>query len=507
MILPRPGAEGAPYAFKPRYDNYVGGQWVAPADGRYFANASPVNGQVHCEVARSSAGDLELALDAAHAAAPGWGRTPVAERAQVLMRLADRIEANSALLAWVETCDNGKPIRESTFVDLPMVVDHFRYFASAVRAQEGSTSTIDEGTVSYHFFEPLGVVGQIIPWNFPLLMAAWKLAPALAAGNCVILKPAEQTPVSILVLMELIGDLLPPGVINILNGFGEEIGRLLASSPRIAKIAFTGSTATGSEILAMAARNIIPSTIELGGKAPNIVFADVMQQDEGYISKCIEGVLNTFFNQGETCTCPSRLLVHESIYDAFMARLLERAKAMTQGDPLSMMTMVGAQASKEQYDRILEYLEIAKAEGAEVLLGGGPATGLPEDLSSGWYIQPTLLKGRNDMRVFQEEVFGPVLSITTFATDDEALAIANDSQYGLTAGVWTRELNRAMRMARNIQAGRVWLNCYHAMPAHTAFGGYKKSGFGREGHKSAIESYQQVKNVILSSTEAPLGFF
>lgn len=507
MILPRPGAEGAPYSFKARYDNYINGAFVPPVEGRYFENPSPVTGAVYCEVAQSSAGDLERALDAAHAAAPAWGRTAPAERAQVLLRIADRMEANLQLLAWVETWDNGKPIREPMFADVPMAIDHFRYFAAAIRAQEGSTADLDAATMCYHFREPIGVVGQIIPWNFPLLMASWKLAPALAAGNCIVLKPAEQTPVSMLVLMELIGDLLPPGVLNVLNGPGREIGRMLASSPRIGKLAFTGSTATGHEILANAAKNIIPATVELGGKSPNIFFEDVMSHGEGFLSKAVEGFLQTFFNQGETCTCPSRALVQESIYEQFMAQVMPRARAMTQGDPFALTTMVGAQASRAQYDRILGFIEGAKADGAEVLLGGEPAAGMPADLAGGWYIQPTLLRGNNAMRVFQEEVFGPVLSITTFRDEEEALAIANDSQYGLTAGVWTKDISRAMRMARNIEAGRVWLNCYHAMPAHAAFGGYKKSGFGREGHKSTLEAYQQVKNVILSGTDAPMGFF
>jgi len=506
MLYARPGSEGALHTFKSRYENYVGGQWLAPSEGAYFDNVSPVTGDVFCEVPRSSAADLEIALDAAHGAADAWGKTSVAERSNILLKIADRVEENLELLAYVETWDNGKGIRETLNADVPLLVDHFRYFAGCLRAQEGSASDIDANTVSYHFHEPLGVVGQIIPWNFPLLMAGWKLAPALAAGNCIVLKPAEQTPVSILVLIEIIGDLLPAGVLNVLNGYGAEIGHALASSSRIAKIAFTGSTAVGHLILANAAKTLIPSTVELGGKSPSIFFEDVMAQEDEFVSKCVEGLLLGFFNQGEVCTCPSRALIQESIYDDFIERVLERAKNIQQGDPLDTDTMIGAQASREQFDKVMQYMEIAKADGAQFLLGGGKAT-VSESLSGGYYVEPTLLKGTNDMRVFQEEIFGPTLGVTTFKDEAEALHLANATEYGLGAGVWTRDTNRAFRMGRGIKAGRVWMNCYHAYPAHAAFGGYKKSGIGRENHKMALEHYQQTKNLLVSYDINPLGFF
>jgi aldehyde dehydrogenase len=457
-------------------------------------------------VARSSGADLEKALDAAHDAFVSWGKSSATERSNMLLKIADRIEANLETLAYVETWDNGKSIRETLNADLPLVVDHFRYFAGCIRAQEGSAADIDAATVAYHFNEPLGVVGQIIPWNFPLLMAAWKLAPALAAGNCIILKPAEQTPTSILVMMELIADLIPPGVLNILNGYGAEIGNALACSSRIAKIAFTGSTAVGQLVLENAARSLIPSTVELGGKSPNIYFEDILSQEDEYVSKCVEGLLLGFFNQGEVCTCPSRALVQESIYDDFIELVLERARNIKQGNPLDTDTMVGAQASQQQMDKILSYMDIAREEGAEFLLGGKRAN-IDGDLGTGYYVEPTLLKGTNDMRVFQEEIFGPTLGITTFKDEEEALAIANHTEYGLGAGVWTRDINRAFRMGRGIQAGRVWTNCYHAYPAHAAFGGYKKSGIGRETHKLALEHYQQTKNLLVSYDINPLGFF
>jgi aldehyde dehydrogenase len=501
-----PGSKDALFTFRSRYENFIGGQWVAPKEGKYFENITPVTGQVFCEVARSTPADLHEALDAAHAAADAWGKTPAAERSNTLLRIADRIEANLETLAYVETWDNGKSIRETLNADLPLLVDHFRYFAGCIRAQEGTAAEIDSTTVCYHFHEPLGVVGQIIPWNFPLLMAGWKLAPALAAGNCVVLKPAEQTPVSVLVMMEMIADLLPPGVVNILNGYGEEIGQALASSNRIAKIAFTGSTAVGQIILANAAKTLIPSTVELGGKSPNIFFEDIMSQEEDFISKCVEGLLLGFFNQGEVCTCPSRALVQESIYGDFIERVLARAKNIKQGNPLDTDTMVGAQVSMEQFERIMGYMDVARKEGAHFLMGGEKAA-VGSDISGGYYIQPTLLQGTNDMRVFQEEIFGPTLGVTTFKNEAEALAIANATEYGLGAGVWTRDTNRAFRMGRGIKAGRVWLNCYHAYPAHAAFGGYKKSGIGREGHKMALEHYQQTKNMLVSHDISPLGFF
>ncbi|MDO7645639.1 MAG: aldehyde dehydrogenase [Reinekea forsetii] len=506
MIYSNPGQPDSLLTFKQKYGNYIGGDWVAPVNGKYLDNVSPVNGDVFCQVPRSDAADIDLALDAAHRAAPAWGKTAAAERSNILLRIADRMEQNLEMLAVAESWDNGKGVRETLNADIPLAVDHFRYFAGCLRAQEGSMAELDETTVSYHIHEPLGVVGQIIPWNFPILMAAWKLGPALAAGNCVVLKPAEQTPASILVLMELIGDLLPPGVLNIVNGLGEEAGHALATSKRIAKIAFTGSTPVGQMILRNAADLLIPSSVELGGKSPNILFDDVMLQEDDYLSKCVEGITLAFFNQGEVCTCPSRALIQESIYGDMVEMVIARAAKIIQGNPLDTDTQVGAQASREQFDRIMNYIDIGKAEGAQLLLGGS-AQKLSNGLQNGYYIQPTLFKGTNDMRIFQEEIFGPVISVTTFKDEAEALAIANDSEFGLGAGLWTRDMNRAYRMGRGIQAGRVWTNCYHAYPAHAAFGGYKKSGIGRETHKIALEHYQQTKNLLVSYSTSPLGFF
>lgn len=505
-VYAAPGQPGAKIAYQPRYDNFIGGKFVPPLEGQYFDVISPINGRVYTQAARSGAADIERALDAAHAAAAGWAATPPAERANILLKIADRIEANLELLAYAETVDNGKPIRETLNADIPLAVDHFRYFAGCVRAQEGALSEIDQHTIAYHFHEPLGVVGQIIPWNFPLLMAAWKLAPALGAGNCVVLKPAESTPISILVLAGLIADLLPAGVLNIVNGYGREAGMPLATSKRIAKIAFTGSTATGKVIAQAAAANLIPATLELGGKSPNLFFDDVMAEDDAFLDKAIEGLVLFAFNQGEVCTCPSRALIQEGIYDRFMERALKRVAAIKQGNPLDTDTMMGAQASAMQMDKIQTYLALGKEEGAKVLIGGERAQ-LGGDLAGGYYIQPTLFHGHNQMRIFREEIFGPVLAVTTFKTEAEALAIANDTPYGLGAGVWTRDGSRAYRLGRGIQAGRVWVNNYHAYPAHAAFGGYKESGIGRETHKAMLDHYQQTKNLLVSYSPNALGFF
>ena len=501
-----PGSADALHRFQPQYDNFIGGQWVPPAGGEYFDVVTPVSGKVYTKAARGTAADIEKALDAAHAAADAWGKTSAAERSQILLKIADRIEANLELLAYVETVDNGKAIRETLNADIPLSADHFRYFAGAIRTQEGGISEIDGDTVAYHYHEPLGVVGQIIPWNFPILMAAWKLAPALAAGNCVVLKPAESTPVSILVLAGLIADLLPPGVLNIVNGFGREAGMPLATSKRIAKIAFTGSTSTGRVIAQAAANSLIPATLELGGKSPNIFFADVMDKDDAFLDKAIEGLVLFAFNQGEVCTCPSRALIQESIYDRFMEKVLRRVAAIKHGNPLDTDSMMGAQASKEQMTKILSYLDLGKQEGAEVLCGGSAAQ-LEGDLAGGYYVQPTLFKGHNKMRIFQEEIFGPVLAVTTFKDEAEALELANDTLYGLGAGVWSRNGNVAYRMGRAIKAGRVWTNCYHHYPAHAAFGGYKESGLGRENHKMMLNHYQQTKNLLVSYSENKMGFF
>ncbi|ROH92114.1 aldehyde dehydrogenase family protein [Stagnimonas aquatica] len=506
MNMPLLQANSTASPFRSRYANFIGGDWREPVDGRYFQNLSPVNGQVICEVARSSAADIELALDAAHNAKDAWGRASSTERANVLNRIAQRMEDNLRLLALAETWDNGKPIRETLAADVPLAIDHFRYFAGCIRAQEGSIGEVDHDTVAYHFHEPLGVVGQIIPWNFPLLMAAWKLAPALAAGNCVVLKPAEQTPASILLWAELIGDLLPPGVLNIVNGFGLEAGKPLASSSRIAKIAFTGETTTGRLIMQYASQNLIPVTLELGGKSPNIFFDDVMREDDDYFDKALEGFAMFALNQGEVCTCPSRALVHEKIYDRFMERAVKRVQAIKQGSPLDEATMIGAQASSEQLEKILSYIDIGKQEGAKLLTGGARAA-LGGDLSGGYYVQPTVFAGHNRMRIFQEEIFGPVVSVTTFKDEEEALHLANDTLYGLGAGVWSRDANRCYRFGRGIQAGRVWTNCYHAYPAHAAFGGYKQSGIGRETHRMMLDHYQQTKNMLVSYSPKALGFF
>jgi aldehyde dehydrogenase len=501
-----PGKLSESASFRPRYGNYIGGRWVEPASGQYFENVTPVTGRVFCEIPRSNAQDIDRALDAAHAARASWGQTSPTHRANIMIQIAQRMEDNLEMLALAETWDNGKPIRETMAADLPLAIDHWRYFAGCIRAQEGTVSEIDHDTVAYHFHEPLGVVGQIIPWNFPLLMATWKLAPALAAGNCVVLKPAEQTPASILVWAELVADLLPPGVLNIVNGFGLEAGKPLASSSRVAKIAFTGETTTGRLIMQYASQNLIPVTLELGGKSPNIFFADVLNEDDDFFDKAIEGFVMFALNQGEVCTCPSRALIQESIYDRFMERALERVAAIKQASPLESSTMIGAQASSEQLEKILSYIDIGRKEGAEVLAGGSRAR-LGGDLEEGYYVQPTVFRGNNKMRIFQEEIFGPVVSVTTFKTDDEALEIANDTLYGLGAGLWSRDANRCYRMGRAIQAGRVWTNCYHAYPAHAAFGGYKQSGIGRETHAMMLHHYQQTKNLLVSYSPKKLGFF
>ena len=505
-VYARPGTDGSVMSFQARYDNFIGGEWVAPTAGRYFENRTPITGEVFCEVARSDESDIEKALDAAHAAAPAWGKTSAAERAVILNKIADRIEENLESIAVAESWDNGKPIRETLNADMPLAVDHFRYYAGAIRAQEGTLSEIDNDTVAYHFHEPLGVVGQIIPWNFPILMAVWKVAPALAAGNAIVLKPAEQTPVSVLYLMSIIGDLLPPGVLNVVNGFGVEAGKPLASSNRIAKIAFTGETTTGRLIMQYASQNLIPVTLELGGKSPNIFFNDVLAANDDYQDKALEGFTMFALNQGEVCTCPSRSLIQADIYDEFLAMAAIRTKAVRQGDPLDTETMIGAQASNDQLEKILSYIEIGKSEGAQILTGGERAD-LGGDLSGGYYVAPTIFTGNNKMRVFQEEIFGPVVAVTSFKDYDEAMSIANDTLYGLGAGVWSRDGNTAYRAGRDIKAGRVWTNCYHQYPAHAAFGGYKQSGIGRENHLMMLDHYQQTKNLLVSYSNKALGFF
>jgi aldehyde dehydrogenase len=506
MKYSNPNQAGAKVNFKSRYHNFINGEWVPPQRGNYFDNISPVNGQKFCEIPRSTAEDIELALDAAHQAKAGWAKMPVAKRALILNRIADRLEANLEMLAVAETWDNGKPIRETLAADIPLAIDHFRYFAGCIRAQEGTLSQIDEQTVAYHFHEPLGVVGQIIPWNFPILMAAWKLAPALAAGNCVVMKPAEQTPASILIVAELIQDLLPPGVLNIVNGFGVEAGKPLASNKRIAKIAFTGETTTGRLIMQYASENLIPVTLELGGKSPNLFFADVMSESDDFFQKTLEGFSMFALNQGEVCTCPSRALIDKKIYKEFLPHAIDRVRLIKQGNPLDTETMIGAQASNDQKEKILSYIALAKEEGGAILTGGEIAH-MSADLNEGFYVQPTIIEGHNKMRVFQEEIFGPVLCVTSFNDENDAIEIANDTLYGLGAGLWTRDQNRAFRVGRAIQAGRVWTNCYHLYPAHAAFGGYKQSGIGRENHRMMLDHYQQTKNLLVSYAAKPLGFF
>ena len=493
-------------SLKDKYDNFIGGKWIAPSNGEYFDNITPITGEVFTKVARSIDKDINMALDAAHKAKDGWAATSTTERANILNQIAAVLEENLSSFAMLETIENGKAIRETTAADMPLAVDHFRYFASCIRAQEGGISEIDNNTIAYHYHEPLGVCGQIIPWNFPILMATWKLAPALAAGNAVVLKPAEQTPVSILVLVDMIKDLLPPGVLNVVNGFGTEAGKPLASSDRVSKVAFTGETTTGRLIMQYAANSVIPVTLELGGKSPNIFFADVMDEDDDFLQKSLEGFVMFALNQGEVCTCPSRALIQESIYDKFMDLAIKRTKKIKQANPLLADTMHGAQVSNDQYEKILSYIDIGKQEGANLLLGGKPAK-MDDEFKDGFYIEPTIFEGKNSMRIFQEEIFGPVLAVTTFKDEKEALEIANDTLYGLGAGVWTRDMHKVFNFGRNIQAGRVWTNCYHLYPAHAAFGGYKHSGIGRENHKMMLDHYQQVKNVLVSYDKKPMGFF
>jgi len=506
MRHPRPGSDGSKVRYATRYGNFIGGEFVKPIKGQYFENPSPVTGEAFCEIPRSTREDIELALDAAHGAKAAWGKTSVQDRSRALLRIADVMEQNLELLAVSETWDNGKPIRETLGADLPLAIDHFRYFAGCLRAEEGTMSELDEHTVAYHVKEPLGVVGQIIPWNFPLLMAAWKLAPALAAGNCVVLKPAEQTPASILLLAELVGSILPPGVLNIVNGFGVEAGKPLAQNRRVAKVAFTGETTTGRLIMQYASENLIPVTLELGGKSPNIFFADVMREDDDFRQRALEGFAMFAFNQGEVCTCPSRALIEKNIYPAFLDLCVKRSRQIEPGDPLDTNTRLGAQASNDQLEKILSYIDIGKKEGAKLLLGGQRAR-LPGDLAGGYYVEPTIFEGNNRMRIFQEEIFGPVVSVTSFDGLEDAVRIANDTLYGLGAGVWSRCVHNSYRAARAIEAGRVWTNCYHLYPAHATFGGYKQSGIGRETHRVMLDHYQQTKNILVSYDQKPMGLY
>ena len=505
MIYSNPNEKNALLQFKAEYGNYIGGKWIGPVDGHFFDVVTPVNGSTYTKVPRSNAKDIELAVDAAHAAFPNWSRTSVTERSNILLRIAERLEQNAEKLAVAETWGNGKPVRETLAADLPLTIDHFRYFAGVIRAEEGGMAELDATTVSYHLKEPLGVVGQIIPWNFPLLMAAWKIAPALATGNCVVLKPAEQTPVSILLLAELVGDLLPAGVLNIVNGFGIEAGKALATSKRISKIAFTGETCTGRLIMQYASENIIPVTLELGGKSPNVFMADIFDQEDSFVEKCLEGFAMFALNQGEVCTSPSRALIQESIYNRFIELAIKRVEKIKVGNPLDTDTMMGAQASQEQLDKILSYIQIGKTEGAKVLTGGHRRK--ISGLENGYYVEPTVIEGKNHMRTFQEEIFGPVVSVTTFKDNEDAIRIANDTAYGLGAGLWTRNVHTSYEIARQIKAGRIWTNCYHLYPAHAAFGGYKQSGLGRETHKMMLSHYVQTKNILVSYDKNPMGFF
>jgi aldehyde dehydrogenase len=504
-VYAKPGDPGSKVTFKSQYENYIGGEWVAPAKGQYFENISPVTGQPFTNVARSTSEDIEKALDAAHAARDAWGRTAPTERAAILNKIADRMEQNLEMLAVAETWDNGKAVRETLVADIPLAIDHFRYFAGCIRGQEGGISELDDNTVAYHFHEPLGVVGQIIPWNFPILMAAWKIAPALAAGNCIVLKPAEQTPVGILLVMELVGDLLPPGVLNIVNGFGVEAGKPLAQNKRIAKVAFTGETTTGRLIMQYASENIIPVTLELGGKSPNVFFEDCFSQKDDFAEKCLEGFTMFALNQGEVCTCPSRALIQKSFYGDFLDAAIDRTNKVKGGNPLDTDTMIGAQASNDQFEKIMSYMNIAREEGAKVLSGGEKRE--VEGFPDGYYIQPTIFEGHNKMRVFQEEIFGPCVSVTSFDDLNDAISIGNDTLYGLGAGVWSRNVHNSYRIGREIKAGRVWTNCYHLYPAHAAFGGYKQSGIGRENHRMMLDHYQQTKNLLVSYDPKPMGFF
>lgn len=506
MIFQNPTEQDAQYKVKSKYENFIGGQWVAPQEGNYFDNISPITGEKYSEVPRSTKADVDKAVKVAHKAQAEWGKKSLAERSQLLLDIADRVEENLEYLAVVETFDNGKPIRECLAADLPLVVDHFRYFAGVIRAEEGGISQIDNDTVAYHYKEPLGVVGQIIPWNFPLLMATWKIAPALVTGNAVVLKPAEQTPVSVLHMVELIADLLPEGLLNVVNGFGAETGEALATHKDINKVAFTGETTTGKTIMKNASDNIIPVTLELGGKSPNVFFKDIMDKEDSFLDKAVEGLVMFALNQGEVCTCPSRALIHEDIYEDFIKLCIDKVNKIKFGNPLDDTTMVGAQTSNEQQEKIKKYLNIGKEEGAEVLVGGGIREE-NDGLGNGFYIEPTIFKGTQNMRIFQEEIFGPVLSVAIFKDDEEALAMANDTMYGLGAGIWTRNQNTAYRIGRGIQAGRVWVNNYHTYPAHAAFGGYKMSGIGRENHLMMLEHYQQTKNLLVSYDENPTGLF
>lgn len=484
-----------------RYDLYINGQWVPASDGKVFTAYNPATGEKLAECAEATKEDVDAAVNAAWAAFPAWRDMGIAERAGILEKIADIIDENAELLATIESMDNGKPIRETMAIDVPYSSDHFRYFAGAIRVEEGKASVLDGNMMSLILREPIGVVGQIVPWNFPFLMAAWKLAPALAAGNCIVFKPSSTTSLSVLTLVKLIGHLLPPGVLNVVTGGGSRSGQYMLDHPGFRKLAFTGSTEVGLDVAKAAADKLIPATLELGGKSANIYFDDCKWD------MAIDGLqLGILFNQGQVCCAGSRVFVQEGIYDKFVEAAVKAFNNVNVGDPLDPNTQMGAQVDQGQLRKIMSYVNLAKEEGATIACGGEPYT--DGACANGSFMKPTLIvNATNDMRVAQEEIFGPVAVVIKFKTEEEVIAMANDSVYGLGGAVWTRDINRAIRVARGVETGRMWVNTYNQIPSGAPFGGYKQSGIGRETHKVILEHYTQQKNIMINLNETPSGFY
>lgn len=483
------------------YKLFIGGEFVEAENGETIETYCPADGKLLAKIAQASEKDVDKAVDAAWEGFREFKKTTKYERAEILNKIADIIDENADHLAMVETIDNGKPIRETKGVDIPLASEHFRYFAGAILAEEGSANAIDENTLSIVLREPLGVVGQIIPWNFPFLMAAWKLSPAIAAGDAVVIKPSSTTSLSLLEFMKLIKDVVPAGVINVVTGSGSKAGEYLQHNKKLSKLAFTGSTEVGYKIAEAAAQSLIPATLELGGKSANIFF------DDCDMDLAIDGLaMGILFNQGQVCCAGSRVFVQEDIYDEFVERAIKKFEEIKVGLPWEEDTQVGAQVNKSQTEKVLKYVEIAKEEGAEIAVGGEKAT--ENGTESGYFTMPTLItNANNDMKVAREEIFGPVAVIIKFKDEKEVIEMANDSEYGLAGAVWTKDINKAIRVARAVETGRMWVNTYNELPAGAPFGGYKKSGIGRENHLMMLDAYSQVKNIFINTSEKPSGLY